>query len=384
MKKRNNILSTVFTPCLQFVCTTSLLVIFISFLAGKAYGVTLADIGKIIFWTVECIFVLALCMEILGWGKTLSTKRLLLTSGLYAASFCVVWLSSNYLTLNFWMLGILIIGLIIPSEMAIALHIILTISYCMINGLSVETFICYFTFGTLILLLEEFLDKLKNTVAIMIIGLTTNIAFLILLHDFALNFSAEVVYQLISTGVMILCLWGIHICFDPYGCKEPRVKEELLNQLREFSETIYEHSISVGEISEGAAKQIKANADVAYAGGCYHEIGRMKGNDYISSGVEILKEHGVSQDVINVVNEHNIHRNKPTSKEAAIVMLTDSITTTIRYLKTKEPNFKITMEGLIKSIFSKRNEMGLFEQSGLSEQEIKRLKKYYIETFQGK
>ena len=110
----------------------------------------------------------------------------------------------------------------------------------------------------------------------------------------------------------------------------------------------------------------------------------MKGNDYISSGVEILKEHGVSQDVVNVVNEHNIHRNKPTSKEAAIVMLTDSITTTIRYLKTKEPNFKITMEGLIKSIFSKRNEMGLFEQSGLSEQEIKRLKKYYIETFQGK
>ena len=126
MKKRNNILSTVFTPCLQFVCTTSLLVIIISFLAGKAYGVTLADIGKIIFWTVECIFVLALCMEILGWGKALSTKRLLLTSGLYAASFCVVWLSSNYLTLNFWMLGILIIGLIIPSEMAIALHIILT------------------------------------------------------------------------------------------------------------------------------------------------------------------------------------------------------------------------------------------------------------------
>ncbi|HAU86268.1 MAG TPA: hypothetical protein DCW90_12465, partial [Lachnospiraceae bacterium] len=240
MKKRDNILSTVFTPCLQFVCITSLLVVLISFLAGKAYGVTQADIGKIIFWNIEFLFVLTLCIELLGWGKTLSTKKFLLTSGLYAASFGVVWLSGNYLTLNFWMLGILIMGLIIPSEMAIALHIILTISYCMINGLSVDTFICYFTFGTLILLLEEFLDKLKNTVAILIIGLTTNIAFLILLHDFAFDFSAEAVYELISTGVMILCLWGIRMCFEAYECKEPRVKEELLNQLKEFSETIYE------------------------------------------------------------------------------------------------------------------------------------------------
>lgn len=384
MKKRDNILSTVFTPCLQFVCITSLLVVLISFLAGKAYGVTQADIGKIIFWNIEFLFVLTLCIELLGWGKPLSTKKFLLTSGLYAASFGVVWFSGNYLTLNFWMLGILIMGLIIPSEMAIALHIILTISYCMINGLSVDTFICYFTFGTLILLLEEFLDKLKNTVAILIIGLTTNIAFLILLHDFAFDFSAEAVYELISTGVMILCLWGIRMCFEAYECKEPRVKEELLNQLKEFSETIYEHSISVGEISEGAAKQIHANADVAYAGGCYHEIGRMNGNDYIISGVAILKEHGVSQRVVEVVKEHNIHRNKPTSKEAAVVMLTDSIATTIRYLKTKEPDFKITMEGLIKSIFNKRKEMGLFEQSGLSENEMEHLTKYYIEAFQEK
>lgn len=384
MKKRDNILSTVFTPCLQFVCITSLLVVLISFLAGKAYGVPQADIGKIIFWNIEFLFVLTLCIELLGWGKTLSSKKFFLTSSLYTVSFAVIWLSSNYLTLNFWMLGILIMGLVIPSEMAIALHIILTISYCMINDLSVDMFICYFTFGTLILLLEEFLDKLKNTVAILIIGLTTNIAFLILLHDFALDFSTEVVCELISTGVMILCLWGIRICFGSHQAKEPRVQEELLNQLKEFSETIYTHSISVGEISEGAAKQIHANADLAYVGGCYHEIGRMKGNDYIKNGVEILKEHGVSQNVVDVVNEHNIHRNKPTSKEAAIVMLTDSIATTIRYLQTKEPNFKITMEGLVKSIFNKRNEMGLFEQSGLSENEMELLTKYFIEAFQEK
>jgi hypothetical protein len=313
---------------------------------------------------------------------------MVLASVLYAASFCAVWFSANCQLLNFWMLGVLLAGFFIPKELAIALQIILTISYCMINELPVETFICYFTFGTLILLLEEFLDRLQNIIAILIIGVTTNIAFLILLQDFELAMSADVVLELVSTAVTILCLWGIHIYFDPVKKMKKKsaslLEESLMDQLNEYSKTIYRHSLYVGEVSREAAKQIGANEEIAYKGGCYHEIGRMRGKDYIACGVEILTEAGVSKEVVDVVKEHNIHKDKPTSKEAAIVMLADSIITTIRYLRTKEPDNKVTMEVVVKSIFKKRREMEMFVQTGLSEQELEQLQQYFIETFKEK
>ncbi len=379
MKKRKNRLGTVFTPCLQFVCITSLLVIMISYIVGIKVGFSSVNINKIIFWNVEYLFVLALCMEKLSWGGELKRDGLYKTCILYALSFGAVWFSSKFQVLNFWMFGVLILGFLVPAELAIALHILLTMTFCTINGHSVDTFICYFTFGTLILLLEDFVDQLKNTVLIFVISITTNIAFLILNHNFELDFTANVIYQLISTGIMILGLWGLKVTV--FGQTEnDELNKELMNRLEAYSETIYEHCLDVGNISAIAAEQIHVKRNVAYLGGCYHEIGRIMGKDYISHGVELLKEYGISKEVIAVVREHNIHCEKPASKEAAIVMLSDSILSTIRYLREKEPNTKITIEVLTKAIMNKRNAMGLFEQSGLSEGEIQTLQSFYIET----
>lgn len=385
MKKRNNLLSTVFPPCLQFVCISSLFVILISILAGRFFGTMQTDIGKIVFWNIEYFFVMALCMELFGWIKDIDRKRMMVISALYAVSFLLIWISSDYQVLNFWMTGVLLTVLVIPTEMAIALQIIAVISFCMLNELPVEAFICYFTFGTLIILLAQFLDKLKNTLAIVMIAVTTNLAFLILLQNFALVFSLEVIFKLISTAVMIVFLWGVQTSFRPSKKqKTVRVKENLMEQLKEFSESIYEHSLLVGEISKGAAAKIHAKEDVAYAGGCYHEIGRIRGNEYIANGVEILEEHGISKDVIKVVTEHNINQGKPTSKEAAIVMLCDSIASTIQYLRLKKPETEVTMERIVQSIFMKRFEKGLFDGTGLSLGELNQLKEYFKEAFEKK
>lgn len=383
-KEYKKAVSTFFPPCLRFVMITSLLAILVSLLFGNWFGTTQATMGKLIFWNVEYFFVLALCMELLGWVKSFSMKQILLTGGLYAVSFSMVWLSVNYDVLNFWMLGVLLLGYLIPTEMAIALHIILTISYCVVNGRSVEEFICYFTFGTLILLLAEFLDKIKNAIAIVIIAVTTNLAFLILLHDFALEFSQELVYGLMSTAVMILFLYGIQVYFDPGKQKKAVLNETLMKQLKEFSDNIYEHCILVGGISQGAAQVIGARKDLAYVAGCYHEVGRMEGKDYVANGEKMLMEHGISQTVIEVMKEHNMNHGKPASKEAAIVMLSDSIATTLQYLHLKHPDKQVKLEELVPSIIGKRFEQGLLKESGLSMEEMNQLKDYYIQSFQGK
>lgn len=382
MRKRNNLLSTVFSPCLQFVCISSLLVILVSMVAGKLLEADQVDTWKIVFWNIEYFFVMALCMEVFGWTKSVSRKQLLWVSGLYTISFSMVWISSEYQVLNFWMLGALLLALLIPKEMAIAVQIILSFTYCMVNGQSVETFICYFAFGTLILLLAGFLDKLKNVLAIALIAVTTNVAFLILLNNFALKFSEKVVFQLISTAVMVLFIWGIRVCYQPSEKNTVLFREELMEKLKQYSENLYQHSLFVGKISEGAAAKIQVREDLAYAGGCYHELGRITGDDYIAGGVELLKKNGISKEVIAIVKEHNMHHGVPASKEAAIVMLCDSIASTIQYLKVKQPDTEVSMEHIVNSIFSKRFEKGLFDQTGLSLEELGILKNYFIETFQ--
>lgn len=386
MKKvRNNKLSTVFPPCLQFVVLMGIAVVVLSFVASRFFYVTEMESGKVIFWNMEYFFVLALFMELYGLTKEIQGKKLLVVAGLYALSFGLMWLSKNVLILNFWMLGVILLGVVIPPYLAVAFHLILTISYCLIQSGNVEEFICYFTFGTLILLLTQFLDRLRNALLIAAIAVTTNLAFLILLNDFSLIYTKDVVYGLISTAFLVGIVWVVQMFFVPNQKNVEAEPESELNpivmkQLKAFSDNLYEHSMYIGQLSKKAAKLIGAEETIAYAGGCYHEVGRMEGKDYIQAGEKMLKGYGISAQVIDVVKEHNIHKGIPTSKEAAIVMLSDSIVSTMIYLKEKQPEAQVSVEEIVQSIFKRRLEKGLLAQSGLGEKELDTLQTYYCEA----
>lgn len=386
MKKiRNHKLSTVFPPCLQFVVLMGIAVVVLSFAVSRFFYVTEMELGKVIFWNLEYFFVLALFMELYGLTKEIQGKKLLVAAGLYALSFGLVWLSKNILVLNFWMLGGILLGVVILPYLAVAFHLILTISYCLIQSGNVEEFICCFTFGALILLLTQFLDRLRNALLIAIIAVTTNLAFLILLNDFTLVYTKEVIYELISTVLLVGILWVVQRFFVP---NQKNVEAEpaselnpiIMKQLQAFSENLYEHSMYIGQISKKAAKLIGAEETIAYAGGCYHEVGRIEGKDYIQAGEKMLKGYGISAQVIDVVKEHNIHKGIPASKEAAIVMLSDSIVSTMIYLKEKQPEAQISVEEIVQSIFKRRLEKGLLAQSGLGEKELDILQTYYCEV----
>lgn len=384
MKKiRNKKLSTVFPPCLQFVGLMSVMVVVLSFVASRIFYVAEMKLGKVIFWNIEYFFVLALFMELYGLTEEVKGKKLLAVAGFYALSFSLIYISENYLILNFWMLGVALMGFVVPPYFAVTFHLILSISYCLIQGRNTESFLCYFTFGAFLLLLAPFLDKLRNAVLIAVITVTTNFAFLILQNDFKLVYTNEVIETLISTAFLVGILWMIQVFVIS---RRKQAEEELdlnpivMNRLRAFSQNLYEHSMYIGQLSKEAAKVAGADETVAYAGGCYHEVGRMEGNDYIQSGEKFLKQYGVSEKVIAVVKEHNIHKGIPTSKEAAIVMLSDSIVSTMIYLKEKQPKIQVPLEEMVQSIFQRRLENGLLAQSGLEQKELGRLQQYYCET----
>lgn len=155
---------------------------------------------------------------------------------------------------------------------------------------------------------------------------------------------------------------------------------ELLQRLKEFSESIYQHSMLIGDLSYRAAKEIGADELLAKAGGLYHEIGKLKGKNYIEEGLLLADEYSFPKELTAILKEHNIKYDKPNSVEAAIVMLSDNIVSTIEYIEKSEEH-KYTNDKIIDNIFQMRMEKGTFDSSDLSLKDFKILKEFYQKEF---
>lgn len=148
----------------------------------------------------------------------------------------------------------------------------------------------------------------------------------------------------------------------------PDENNELMMQLKENPE-LYQHSLSVAQIAEQVAASVDANRSLVRAGAMYHDIGKLvDGEDYVAEGVALCKEHGISNPVIRLVEEHNVNYKIPTSKEAAAVMLADTIVSTMEFNQKKGK--EADPELLVEKIFKIRKDKGTLNRCGLSEIEL--------------
>lgn len=177
----------------------------------------------------------------------------------------------------------------------------------------------------------------------------------------------------------------------------------LLDKLAASAQGTYNHSQNVSELSYEAAKAIGANAMLARVGGLYHDIGKMdypeyfvenQGSDnkqddikpslsvaiiksHVKTGIEKGREAGLPQEVIDIIGTHQgndviyyFYRkaqdmaggdpdaiNKadysydgdiPNSKEAAVVMICDSVEAASRTVKKpSEQKYEKLVRGII-------------------------------------
>lgn len=145
-------------------------------------------------------------------------------------------------------------------------------------------------------------------------------------------------------------------------------KSELFEQLKANQE-LYQHSLNVAKIAEGVAASVDADRALVRAGAMYHDIGKLaNGEDYVTEGVALCREHHVLDRVIRLVEEHNVNYKIPTSKEAAAVMLADTIVSTMEFnqKKGKETNPEL----LVEKIFKIRKEKGTLKESKITEIEL--------------
>ncbi len=197
----------------------------------------------------------------------------------------------------------------------------------------------------------------------------------------------------------------------------------------------YHHSIIVGNLSEAAAQAIGCNSLLARVGSYYHDIGKLKRpyffkenqltsdnphdkvspclssniiRSHVQDGVKLAHEHKVPSEIVDIIEQHHgdtlvkyfYHKAmnegeetkevnikdfrykgpKPSSKEAAIVMLADSVEAAVRSLS--EPT-KDNIEELVEKIIKGKHDEGQLYNCDLTFKDLETIKKVFINTLMG-
>jgi len=210
--------------------------------------------------------------------------------------------------------------------------------------------------------------------------------------------------------------------------------QPLLRELMMKAPGSYNHSIMTGNLAESAAEEIGANPLLARVGAYYHDIGKTKRplffvenqvggenphdhtnpnlscliiTSHVKEGVELARKHRLPQEIIDIINEHHgtsivayfYHKAKesivketisetdfrysgqrPRSKEAALVMLADSVEAAARTIAKPSPG---RIEQLIKRIVQSKLDDGQLNESNLTLNDIEKITRSFAQVLTG-
>jgi len=233
-----------------------------------------------------------------------------------------------------------------------------------------------------------------------------------------------IIAGIIALGVIPL-IENLFKIVTPYGLIElADHNQTLLSNLQYKAPGTYHHSLMVANLCEAAAEAIGANPILARVGAFYHDIGKLKRplffienqsyfgienphtklnprlskmviTSHTKDGVELAREYGLPQAVINFIQQHhgealaghfysqavalegkeNVQEEqfrypgpKPNIKETAILMLADAVESAVRSLKNPGQD---EIENMINRIITERLNDGQLSDSPLTLKDIK-------------
>ncbi|AUG57422.1 HD family phosphohydrolase [Acetivibrio saccincola] len=207
----------------------------------------------------------------------------------------------------------------------------------------------------------------------------------------------------------------------------------LLKRLLTEAPGTYHHSLMVGNLAEAGAEAIGGNPLLARVGAYFHDVGKLKRpgfftenqmsenphdkmtpnlsalviTSHVTDGVELAKKYKIPLAIIDIILQHHgttlvayfYHKaknsekgeevdeskfryegKKPRSKEAAVVMLADSVEAAVRSMPDKTEG---KIEGLIRKIIKDKLEDGQFDHCDLTLKDLDSIAKSFMKVFGG-
>ncbi|MDD5933988.1 MAG: HDIG domain-containing protein [Clostridiales bacterium] len=354
-----------------------------------------------------------------------------------AGYFCSIVLLCNPYEIgkySFWLFGLVLIAIYVDTNLSLIMTYSILFMSLGLSLLQFDEIIIPLVLGTFLCLMGKFLTSLRNLFYLTTLILSMNVSLLLIMNGFNLNRveNKQNMLMLSSNLLMLLVLFFITRIFKVSKVEEMNIlveekvegeavsnfeavnddqesgndelkgneelkasvernaKEELdqkliaavaedaplLQLLAQESYKLYQHSKLVGTIAKNAAKAIGVDENLTCAGGWYHEIGRLRGKDYIVNGVALVEEYHLPKEIEPLIRQHNYNVEVPKSMEAVIVMLTDNIVSTITYLKNN-PETKIAKDKIVENTFSVLMNKGTFNEARIDIGRFIELKEFY-------
>ena len=195
----------------------------------------------------------------------------------------------------------------------------------------------------------------------------------------------------------------------------------------------YHHSLLVGNLAEAAIEEVGGDSVLVRVGAYYHDIGKIKRpyfftenqfgmenphdkiapglstliiTSHVKDGVELAREHKLPEPIIDLIKQHHgtdlvkyfysraqendrekvsekdfqYQGPKPQTKEAAVLMLADSVEAAVRSLREPSPG---RIEGVVRKIIKERLASGLLDESELTFRDLDKIGTSFVRTLSG-
>lgn len=244
-------------------------------------------------------------------------------------------------------------------------------------------------------------------------------------------------------GACIIAVGAIYMLARPFGITThyrlmelSNSNEPLLRRMMTEAPGTYHSSIMVANLAESAADAIGANALLTRIAALYHDIGKLKRpaffienqaplgienvhqrlsprlsyfilTSHVRDGVEFGKQYKLPEEIITIIHEHHgttlaayfYHRAlnepghaqvseldyrypgpKPSSREAAIVMLSDSVQASVKALKEPTPT---RIENMVNEIINNRLNDGQLEDCDITLRNLRCITDVFVRVLSG-
>jgi len=244
-------------------------------------------------------------------------------------------------------------------------------------------------------------------------------------------------------GACIIAVGAIFILARPFGIttqyrlmEMSNSNEPLLRRLMEEAPGTYHSSLMVANLAEGAADAIGANALLTRVAALYHDIGKLKRPaffienqaplgvenvhqrlsprlsyliliSHVRDGEVFARQHRLPIEITDIIREHHgttlaayfYHRAmnepgqrqisesdyrypgpKPSSREAAVVMLSDSVQASVKALKDPTPT---RIASMVNDIITNRLQDGQLDNCEITLRNLRRISEVFVRILSG-
>lgn len=359
------------------------------------------ELGKLVIVT---LVLTSIVVYYVLWNKDKMLQnnihKIVVVGGYLLSLLCVVIVPSNQHLL--WLLGGLVVGMILDYRIGFLYQFNMIIILTLAQGLRSEELLQLMITAVVIQLLSSYMKEIRTLIYSSVIVISLHITLSFIMNNFM--YSSKQGADYINSIISILLVNSISFVLNRLfagntkmvSIIEDETTEEdmptlwasydvllgenngLLVKLREYSESAYEQSLRLSDLTFRAAKHIGGNEYLAKAAGLYHRIGEIRGVDNLVSTLSVASDYSFPKDLMELLRQYHGKVQKPTTAEGVILAVSWDIVRIMEALSRKEGG-KYDTDQIVDGIFQKSLHDGKLDQSNLSVKEYNQLKEFYKE-----